>query len=33
MPVIYQPHEYQRYAQERIEQQDAVGLLLEMGLG
>lgn len=30
MPVNYQPHEYQRYAQERIEQQDAVGLLLEM---
>lgn len=29
----YQPHEYQLFAQWKIEEQDAVGLLLEMGLG
>ena len=29
----YKPHEYQLYAQRKIEEQDAVGLLLEMGLG
>ena len=29
----YQPHDYQRFAQRKIEEQNAVGLLLEMGLG
>jgi SNF2 family DNA or RNA helicase len=31
--VIYNPHPYQRYATNKILEQDAVGLFLDMGLG
>lgn len=31
--MIYKPHDYQRYATQRILDQPAIGLLLQMGLG
>lgn len=31
--MIYQPHPYQEYATNRILEQEAVGLFLDLGLG
>lgn len=31
--MIFKPHDYQRYAIERVLQQDAIGLFLDLGLG